>query len=74
MKKLFAFLGLVLFTCAVVKAQSEKPLLMQGPTLNASHIVFAYGGELWSVAREGGLALQLTSGVGRKSNPYFKRA
>ena len=71
MKKLFAFLGLVLFTCAVVKAQSEKPLLMQGPTLNASHIVFAYGGELWSVAREGGLALQLTSGVGRKSNPYF---
>ena len=51
MKKLFAFLGLVLFTCAVVKAQGEKPLLMQGPTLNASHIVFAYGGrtlERWS--------------------------
>jgi len=71
MKKLFAFLGLVLFTCAVVRAQGQKPLLMQGPTLNASHIVFAYGGELWSVGREGGIALQLTNGVGRKSNPHF---
>ena len=71
MKKLFVFLGLLLFTCAAVKAQGEKPLLMQCPTLNASHIVFAYGGELWSVSREGGAALQLTSGVGQKSNPHF---
>jgi tricorn protease len=71
MKRLFAFLSLVLLTCAVVKAQGEKPLLMQAPTLNASHIVFAYGGELWSVSREGGVALQLTSGMGQKSSPHF---
>ena len=62
---------LALLACSSVQAQSEKPLLMQGPTLNASHIVFAYGGELWSVSREGGEALQLTAGPGQKSNPHF---
>ena len=71
MKKLSAFLVLILLTCAAVKAQDEKPLLMQDPTLNASHIVFAYGGELWSVGRDGGTALQLTTGIGQKSHPYF---
>ena len=71
MKKSFAFLILLLFACAVANAQREKPLLMQNPTLNASHIVFAYGGELWSVGREGGAALQLTNGPGQKSNPHF---
>jgi tricorn protease len=62
---------LALLACSSLQAQSEKPLLMQGPTLNASHIVFAYGGELWSVSREGGEALQLTAGPGQKSNPHF---
>src|ERR1700723_2285321 len=71
MIKIFGFLAVALLACSSVRAQSEMPLLMQGPTLNASHIVFAYAGELWSVVREGGVALQLTNGVGRKSNPYF---
>src|SRR5580704_1688281 len=71
MKVSFAFLILLLSVCAVADAQGEKPLLMQNPTLNASHIVFAYGGELWSVSREGGVALQLTNGPGQKSDPHF---
>src|SRR6202789_1531726 len=62
---------LALLACSSVQAQSEKPLLMQGPTLNATHIVFSYGGELWRVSREGGEALQLTAGPGQKSNPHF---
>jgi tricorn protease len=60
-----------LFTCSLLRAQEEKPLLMQDPTLNATHIVFAYGDELWSVSREGGMALQLTNGPGEKSHPHF---
>lgn len=59
-----------LFTCSL-RAQEEKPLLMQDPTLNATHIVFAYGDELWSVGRDGGMALQLTNGPGQKSHPHF---
>src|SRR3984885_7267791 len=71
MKKWIVILALVLFSCGTLSAQTEKPLLMQNPTLSATHIVFSYGGELWSVSREGGVALQLTSGQGQKSNPHF---
>ena len=71
MMKIPGFLALVLLACSPLQARSESPLLMQRPTLNASHIVFAYGGELWSVSREGGAARQLTSGAGQKSSPHF---
>ena len=71
MKKWIVILAFVLSSCGALSAQTERPLLMQTPTLNATHIVFAYGGELWSVSREGGVALQLTSGQGQKSNPHF---
>jgi tricorn protease len=71
MIKIPGLLALMLLACSPLQAQSESPLLMQGPTLNASHIVFAYGGELWNVSREGGAARQLTSGAGQKSSPHF---
>jgi tricorn protease len=51
-------------------AAEETPLLVQSPTLSRSHIVFVYGGYLWSVAREGGDARQLTTG-GHESGPVF---
>jgi len=59
------------FICAGAEAQSEQPLLTQQPTLNATHIVFAYGGDLWTVERNGGAATRLTSGPGAASNPKF---
>src|ERR1700685_16419 len=71
MKKWIVILAVVLFSCGALSAQAEKPLLMQNPTLSATHIVFTYGGELWSVSLEGGVALQLTSGAGRKTNAHF---
>ena len=48
----------------------EAPLLLQGPTLSKTEIVFGYGGYLWSVPRDGGAARQLTTG-GHESNPVF---
>jgi tricorn protease len=44
---------------------------MQKPTLSKTHIAFAYAGDLWLVAREGGEARLLTSGTGTKSDPVF---
>ena len=52
-------------------APPEPALLLQKPTLSRTQIVFAYAGDLWSVAREGGSAKQLTTGVGIESNPVF---
>ncbi len=69
MCKAFVAFVISFFVCAGARAQSEQPLLMQQPTLNATHIVFAYGGDLWSVERKGGAAVRLTSGPGASSNP-----
>lgn len=52
-------------------AQSQQTLLMRQPTMNATHIAFAYAGDLWTVNREGGEATRLTSDVGREFNPLF---
>jgi len=51
-------------------AAGDAPLLVQSPTMNKTHIVFAYGGYLWSVPRAGGEARQLTTG-GHESRPHF---
>jgi tricorn protease len=64
-------LGLLLVgmgSCLV--AGQEAPLLLQGPTLSRTEIVFGYGGFLWSVPRDGGAARQLTTG-GHESDPVF---
>ena len=46
-----AFLVVLAGPCC---ATEDTPLLVQAPTLSKSEIVFAYGGYLWSVPREGG--------------------
>jgi len=35
-------------------AQTESPPLLQKPTLSRTQVAFAYAGDLWIVAREGG--------------------
>lgn len=49
----------------------NKPFLARNPTLSADSIVFEFGTDLWSVAREGGRARRLTVGSGVESNPRF---
>ena len=45
--------------------------LLRHPDVSAENIVFAYGGDLWIVAREGGDARRLTSFQGVESYPKF---
>src|SRR5258708_8675806 len=63
---------LALLLCVVGRAAAadEAPLLAHAPTLSKTQIVFAYGGYLWSVPREGGDARQLTTG-GHEGLPIF---
>src|SRR3954471_21759371 len=51
--------------------QAEKPMLLQRPTLSRPQIAFVYAGGLWIVAREGGEAQRLTTGVGIETDPVF---
>jgi tricorn protease len=45
--------------------------LLRFPTTNGSQIVFCYAGQLYSVAKDGGVARRLTSGPGYTSFPRF---
>ncbi len=56
---------------AVSKSGRSGWPLLQSPTLNTTHIVFAFAGDLWSVPRAGGAAVRLTSGPGVEANPVF---
>jgi tricorn protease-like protein len=52
-------------------AETSSHALLKSPTINRTHIVFSYAGDLWSVAREGGSATRLTTGVGEETGPIF---
>src|ERR1041385_3852440 len=48
-----------------------RPLLLRHPTMNRTHIVFSFANDLWSVSRDGGEAVRLTTGVGMETDPVF---
>ena len=62
---------LSLLAVATAASAADTPLLLQKPTLSKTHIVFAYAGDLWSVGRDGGDAVRLTSGTGIETDPVF---
>src|SRR5258708_19444429 len=66
MRPIIAFFALSTLGFAV-----DEPLLLQKPTLSKTHIVFVYAGDLWSVPRDGGDAVRLTSGAGTETDPAF---
>jgi tricorn protease len=70
-RSLFTSLLLTLSVAGLAVADSVKPLLLQGPSVSTSQIVFAYGGEIWIAARAGGEAHRLVTGSGRLTRPIF---
>ncbi len=69
-KNIFLFV-LVLLIAGSLGAQSDKPQLLQKPALSRTQIAFSYAGDLWLVARSGGEAQRLTTGVGLETDPVF---
>ncbi|HEV3326248.1 MAG TPA: hypothetical protein VG052_11610, partial [Puia sp.] len=45
--------------------------LLRQPNLGATQIAFAYGGDIWVVAKEGGEAKRITSTPATESDPHF---
>lgn len=70
MKGLVATLVMVC-GAGIAVAQPAERLLLQRPALSQTRIVFVHGGDLWTVPREGGAAVRLTSGPGVETNPAF---
>ena len=45
--------------------------MLQNPDVSETQIVFAYGGDLWIVAKDGGNAVKLSSPKGQELFPKF---
>ena len=58
-------------TVLLASGLMAQPPLLQHPTVNRTHIVFAYAGDLWMAPRDGGDAIRLTSGPGMEVRPRF---
>lgn len=71
MRRFTLSLVLLLVFTASVLADTPRPYLFQHPSVSASRIAFAWGGQIWTVAREGGDAQRLVAGSGRLSDPLF---
>ena len=62
---------LLLAPAILAAADTPSYQLLQHPTMNKTHIVFAYAADLWEVPRDGGEAIRLTTGVGVETDPFF---
>lgn len=71
MKKTLLAVLILLVASISAFAQSDKPMLFRQPTMNKTHIVFVFAGDLWKVSRDGGAAERLTSGTGTETAPQF---
>src|SRR5258708_17238888 len=73
MKKILPLLAVLCLACTL-SFGAEAPALLRGPSVGASQIVFGYGNEIWSVAREGGVGRGPTTGSGPISRPFLSPA
>ncbi len=65
---------LLVFLCATVSTAFGAGAtlhLLQKPAMSKTEIVFSYGGDLWRVPRQGGVATRLTAGVGMETEAVF---
>lgn len=71
--RLIPALALVAATLGLVRpaAALEECRLLRQPDIQGDRIVFAYAGDLWTVARGGGVAARLTSHDGLEQFPKF---
>lgn len=68
LKKIILTNLLILISWQLTNAQISSKL-MRYMDVSDTHIVFVYGGDIWSVEKEGGLAVQITRSPGEESWP-----
>jgi tricorn protease len=56
------------FMPGMVRAQMQHPYLLRDPSISATHIAFAYAGNIWIADRDGGDLRRLTAG-GHEAKP-----
>ena len=62
--------GILLLAVGTADAQIDARLLRQ-PDVSSTEIAFVYGGDIWVVSKEGGVAQRLSTPMGEESFPRF---
>ncbi len=71
LQRTLSLLALTLLGTVAYAQEAQTATLFQKPAVSQTHIAFNYAGDLWTVARAGGDAKRLTTGVGNESFPSF---
>ena len=66
----FLAVGGLLIVAGTVDAQVDARLFRQ-PDVSATQITFVYGGDIWIVDKQGGVAQRLSTPAGEESFPRF---
>ncbi|WP_412062413.1 PDZ domain-containing protein [Rubrivirga sp. IMCC45206] len=61
----------LLLSLALAAGAGAQTLLLRQPTVSDRHIAFAYGGDLWTVGRDGGQARRVTTFPGVEADPHL---
>ncbi|MGH8186581.1 MAG: hypothetical protein ACREUC_08465, partial [Steroidobacteraceae bacterium] len=72
--RLFAGLLAAGWSASLAAAQAspdEETRLLRHPTLSRKLVAFAYGGDIWTVSRNGGQAHRITATPGVETDPSF---
>ena len=64
MRKSITILSLLISMACSLNAQIPESRLMRFPTIYNNQIVFSYAGDLYTVAKSGGMARKLTNDIG----------
>jgi tricorn protease len=68
--RIFVLVGILSCLAGAADAQIDARLLRQ-PDVSATEIAFVYGGDIWVVSKEGGVAFRLSTPMGEESFPRF---
>ncbi|MCK4774271.1 MAG: hypothetical protein KAT30_05780, partial [Candidatus Krumholzibacteria bacterium] len=63
--------ALIVLTVAGTAFGQVDARMLRYPDVSATHISFVYAGDIWVVAKEGGVAHRLSSPRGEESFPRF---
>ncbi len=64
-------LSLAAFLATATPQGAPHAGMLRYPDVSATHVVFSYGNDLWTVSRDGGVALPLSSPPGQEVMPRF---
>jgi tricorn protease len=69
--KLLLLFFVVVALASIPFGDSKRLLLLQTPTVSKTQIAFVYGGDIWIVSRQGGVATRLVTGRDMAGSPIF---